>query len=146
MSNKITPQINANVPHICTGGLEGRELADWLLRLSSVAVKVSQGYSAVLFELQSAESSLRYAIADLEPRINFLASDQIIRSADHSTAVQEDLDNLRMILAAVRNSQQTILSSVAQLRKIDHSTQSLCQQGPAQGCAGQELEKGIGDS
>ncbi|CTQ23372.1 Predicted protein [Klebsiella variicola] len=129
-------------PVIDAGNLSSEELSAWLIGVATAAKKARQGYENLTLELQSAESSLRYAMADLEPRINFLASDQIIRSADRSTAIQAELDSLRVIFAAVRDSQQTILSSVAQLQQTAHSYPDLYQQAHLQECAEQESDKG----
>lgn len=128
-------------PVINAANLSPEELSAWLIGMSTAAARARQGYSSVLFELKNTESSLRFAMADLESRISFLASDQIIRSADHSTAIQAELDSLRVIFAAVRDSQQTILSSVARLQKIANSSPDLCQQAHLQECAEQGLGK-----
>ena len=130
-------------PVINAANLSPEELSAWLIGMSTAAARARQGYSSVLFELKNTESSLRFAMADLESRISFLASDQIIRSADHSTAIQAELDSLRVIFAAVRDSQQTILSSVAQLQRIERQATAPDRQDHLQEYAEQESEKEI---
>ncbi|EAA7254620.1 hypothetical protein DPU22_15470 [Salmonella enterica subsp. enterica serovar Newport] len=109
---KIKPYINA-------GNLTPGELRSWILELAKNAEIAGWGTGTSVRKLQSAELSLRSVMDDLSPRINFLGSEQIIRSEDHSSEVAEALNTLRITFAAVRDIQRTILSLISQLQEID---------------------------
>lgn len=109
---KIKPFINA-------GNLTPGELRDWILKLAKNAEIAGWGTETSVRKLQSAELSLRSVMDDLSPRINFLGSEQIIRSEGHSSEVAEVLNTLRITFAAVRDIQRTILSLISQLQEID---------------------------
>ncbi|HEL8025903.1 TPA: hypothetical protein UZ441_004776 [Escherichia coli] len=109
---KIKPYINA-------GNLTPSELRDWILTLAKNAEIAGWSTETSVWMLQSAELSLRSVMDDLSPRINFLGSEQIIRSEDHSSEVAEVLNALRMIFSAVRDIQQAISPLISQLQEID---------------------------
>lgn len=125
-------------PVINAAGLGPVELAAWLSKMASDAKVSSENYSALLHELNSAERSLRYVSEELATRINFLASDRIIRSADHSTAIQEGLNVLTEISLAVHDSRQTILSCLTQLQQIERQDHIPDRKDHLQGCSERE--------
>lgn len=127
-----------NRPVINAAGLGPVELAAWLSKMASDAKVSSENYSALLHELNSAERSLRYVSEELATRINFLASDRIIRSADHSTAIQEGLNVLTEISLAVHDSRQTILSCLTQLQQIERQDHIPDRKDHLQGCSERE--------
>ncbi|EAB8633246.1 hypothetical protein XS28_08195 [Salmonella enterica subsp. enterica] len=108
-----------NKPYINAGNLTPGELRDWILELAKNVEIAGWGTGTSVRKLQSAELSLRSVMDDLSPRINFLGSDQIMRSEGHSSEVAEVLSTLRITFAVVRDIQQTILSLISQLQEID---------------------------
>ncbi len=131
-------------PVINAGSMGPDELEKWLLGMANNITERDSDWKIVIHELNSATRSLRYVSGCLVKRINFLDSDQIIHSADHSSVIQEEVHNLRVTAAAVRNSQQTILASIAQLQKIECPNLAQGRTGHHPECGAQEMEKARG--
>ncbi|MDM4995248.1 hypothetical protein QT351_09075 [Escherichia coli] len=85
-------------PCINAGDLTPSELREWIIHLANNAEIAGLATEHTLLKLQSAEHSLRSVLKDLEPRISFLVSDQIIHSEDHSSAIQEELATLNKVV------------------------------------------------
>lgn len=136
---------NTTKPIIDAADLGPKELSAWLSKLALDADQAGQDTEMILHKLKSAEASLRYIAEDLGSRISYLASDKIIRSADHSSAVQEDLNNFRMIHVAVHGMQQTTLSLINRLLQASHTSADQDREVPFQVCAGQGLGTGSAD-
>ncbi|EDV5021652.1 hypothetical protein ID80_002162 [Salmonella enterica subsp. enterica serovar Ball] len=115
-----------NKPVIKVLNFNPDELAAWLLEIKDSAEEFGRNCLMMKHEMNSAARSLRYVLECLDKRINFLASGQIVHAEDHANVVQEDLNNMRVIYAAVRDNQQTILALIDQLQKIERPTPAQC--------------------
>lgn len=120
------PQIIINA-----ADLSPEQLREWISEMADYAKKADLDYEITSMKLSSAESSLRYFADNLKCRINYLSSDQIIHSADHSSAIQEELDTLRVLLAAVCDSQRTISALFPLLQKVSHNSPDQYRKGSA---------------
>ncbi|EJF3712737.1 hypothetical protein ABCJ02_003881 [Salmonella enterica] len=96
------------------------QLSHWIVKMADYAKKSDLDYEITSMKLSNAERALLDVASALECRISYLTSDQIIHSADHSSAIQEELDTLQVLLASVRDSQRTISSLFPLFQKISH--------------------------
>lgn len=106
-------------PCINAGDLTPSELREWIIHLANNAEIAGLATEHTLLKLQSAEHSLSSVLKDLEPRISFLVSDQIIHSEDHSSAIQEELATLNKVVGAIQGAQKAILSACSLLQQAD---------------------------
>lgn len=120
------PQIIINA-----ADLSPEQLRVWISEMADDAKKADLDYEITSMRLSSAESSLLYFADDLKCRINFLSSDQIIHSADHSSVIQEELDTLRVSLASVCHIQRTIRSLFPLLQKVSRNSPAQYRKGSA---------------
>ncbi|EBN5762814.1 hypothetical protein DRB41_17565 [Salmonella enterica] len=115
-----------NEPVIKVLNFNPDELAAWLLEMAGSAREFRRDCLEMKREMNSAAGSLRYVLGRLDERINFLASGQIVHAEEHANVVQEDLNNMRVIYAAVRDNQKTILALIDQLQKIERPAPAQC--------------------
>ncbi|HCM1914619.1 TPA: hypothetical protein N3A33_000452 [Salmonella enterica subsp. salamae serovar 28:r:e,n,z15] len=123
-----------NKPVIKVLNFNPDEFAAWLLEMAGSAEEFGRNCLMMKREMNSAARSLHYVLECLDKRINFLASGQIVHAEDHANVVQEDLNNMRVIYAAVHDNQKTILALIDQLQKIERPA-------PAQCCIGHHPER-----
>lgn len=91
------PQIIINA-----ADLTPEQLREWILKITDDAKKADLVYEITSMKLISAKRSLLDVASDLECRIDFLSSDQIIFPKEQYGAIQKELLTLNAALAAVR--------------------------------------------
>ncbi|MCO7512368.1 hypothetical protein NJH77_24275 [Serratia fonticola] len=102
-------------PCIFAGDLSPEELRIWLNQMAGSAGVHGDGIDSLATAVMSLQSEAAFVGTQLIKKIEFLADPEIIRSEEHSAAIQEDLRLLREICQSVHAFHQAIDTSLKQL-------------------------------
>ncbi|UIM99586.1 hypothetical protein [Yersinia ruckeri] len=102
-------------PCIFAGDLSPEELRNWLNQIADSAGVHSDGINSLVYAAQSLQAEAGLVGSNFLKKIAFLSDPEIIRSEDHSIAIQEDLRLLREIERSIHDFHQAILPSLSLL-------------------------------
>ncbi|HAC8237288.1 TPA_asm: hypothetical protein G0G78_12090 [Salmonella enterica] len=113
MNEKTTLTAPKDGPYINAGDMSPQELRDWLRGMDNSAGSMSDfDRRATDSVFESLKTRARELADDLTEKVNFLQSKEIIRSVDHTNAIQGDLLYYQGILRSVRDFLQAADSCV----------------------------------
>ncbi|EDW4548804.1 hypothetical protein ABN97_002470 [Salmonella enterica subsp. salamae] len=102
-AEKTTRTTPKDGPYINAGDMSPQELCDWLRGMDNSAGSTNDFYRrATDSALETMKTMAREIADDLTEKVNFLQSKEIIRSAEHTNAIQGDLLYYQGILRGVR--------------------------------------------
>lgn len=135
----------SNAPYIHAGQLSPEELREWLNQLANSAGKHNNNLSSIALRVTGLVSDAKTIEPTLTNKITFLSSQKIIRSAEHSTVIQEDLHLLRGIEQSIHD----FLQSIEPLLRLFSENQEMktSQEQKSEGLKSSELTmQGVGSN